>query len=86
MECKKCTYSQVNPDGIEVSENKGTVVLKGAVERYWKKMQTEEIVYTVPGVLNVINTLAVVHTAIPYDKIIAQDVIKALERIGTNKS
>jgi osmotically-inducible protein OsmY len=75
--------SHVNSDGIEVSVNKGTVVLKGTVDQYWKKMQTEEIVHMVPGVLNVINTLAVVHTAIPYDKTIAQDVIKALERIGT---
>jgi osmotically-inducible protein OsmY len=75
--------SQINPADIEVSVNKGTVVLKGSVEKYWKKLHTEEIVHMVPGVVNVINTLAVVHTVIPYDKIIAQDIIKSLERIGT---
>ena len=75
--------SQINHVGIEVSVNKGNVILKGNVDQYWKKLHIEEIVHMVPGVMNVINTLAVVHTAIPFDKTIAQDIIKAFERIGT---
>ena len=75
--------SQINHVGIEVSVNKGTVILKGTVDQYWKKLHIEEIVHMVPGVVNVINTLAVVHSAIPFDKTIAQDIIKAFERIGT---
>jgi osmotically-inducible protein OsmY len=75
--------SQINHVGIEVSVNKGNVILTGTVDQYWKKLHIEEIVHMVPGVMNVINTLAVVHTAIPFDKTIAQEIIKAFERIGT---
>jgi osmotically-inducible protein OsmY len=75
--------SQINSLGIEVSVNKGTVILKGSVDQYWKKVHITDIVHMVPGVLNVVNTLAVVHSTIPYDKAIAQDIIEAFERIGT---
>lgn len=74
---------EIDENKIDISVNKGTVILKGSVDQYWKKIRTEELVSTVPGVIGVINTLAVVHTPIPFDQTIAQDIMNALERIGT---
>ncbi len=75
--------SQIDDTKIDASVNNGAVILKGSVDEYWKKLRTEELVHIVPGVLNVINTLAVVHTASPFDESIAEDILKAFERIGT---
>lgn len=75
--------AEIDENRIDVSVNKGTVILKGSVDLYWKKIRTEELVSTVPGVISVINTLTVVHTPIPFDQSIAQDIMNALERIGT---
>lgn len=75
--------SQIDDTKIEPSVNNGMVILKGSVDEYWKKLRTEELVHIVPGVLNVINTLAVVHTTSPFDESIAEDILKAFERIGT---
>ncbi len=75
--------AEIDDNKIDISVNKSIVILKGSVDQYWKKTRTEELVSTVPGVIGVINTLTVVHTQIPFDQSIAQDIMKALERIGT---
>ena len=65
---------------IDVSVNENVVVLKGSVDAYWKKIRAEEIAYDVDGVLHVSNELAVVPTHEYSDKVIAEDIMNALER------
>jgi osmotically-inducible protein OsmY len=72
----------LNPDTLEIRVNKGSVFLGGSVDEYWKKMQTEEIIFDVPGVSDVVNTLSVVPTNSPYDKAISADILSALQRIS----
>lgn len=71
----------LNPDTLEIRVDKGIVFLGGSVDEYWKKMQTEEIVFDVPGVNDVVNTLSVVPTNSPYDQAISADILSALQRI-----
>lgn len=72
----------INPDTLEIRVDKGVVFLGGSVDEYWKKMQTEEIVFDVPGVRDVVNTLSVVPTNSPFDQAISADILTALQRIS----
>ncbi len=72
----------INPDSLEIRAEKGIVFLGGSVDEFWKKMQTEEIVFDVPGVKDVVNTLTVVPTNSPYDTAISADILSALQRIS----
>jgi osmotically-inducible protein OsmY len=66
---------------IDVSVSKGTVSLTGTVDEYWKKLQAEETIFDVHGVYNVINTLSVVTTSVPYDEEIAKNILTMLSKI-----
>ncbi len=72
----------INMEKLEISVSKGVVYLGGSVDEFWKKMQCEEIVFDVPGVKDVVNTLSVVPTNAPFDKMIAADILSALQRIS----
>lgn len=74
--------SQIDESGIDVSVNNRVVTLSGSVNQFWKKLYIEEVIFQVPGVIDVINTLSVVPECKPFDKKIASDIIDALERIG----
>ncbi len=72
----------INPDTLEIRVDKGIVFLGGSVDGYWKKIQTEEIVFEIPGVRDVVNMLSVVPTSSPYDTAISADILSALQRIS----
>lgn len=74
--------SVINPDTLEIRVDKGIVFLGGSVDGYWKKIQTEEIVFEIPGVRDVVNMLSVVPTSSPYDTAISADILSALQRIS----
>lgn len=74
--------SQIDETDIDISVNNGIVMLDGSVDQFWKKLYVEEIVFQVPGVIDVINMLSVVPEGKPYDEKIAFDITTALERIG----
>lgn len=65
---------------IDVSVDKGTVILRGIIDAYWKKMRAEEIAYDIQGVVHVSNELVVVPTHAYSDKSIAEDIMSALQR------
>jgi len=65
---------------IEVSVTSGVVTLRGTVDAYWKKYQTEQDIYGIAGVIDVINELGVVLTDKPLDQIIAREIEAALAR------
>lgn len=65
---------------IDVTVANGWVTLKGVVDAYWKKQQTEEDAFSVRGVVGVTNELAVVPTNRTSDEEIANRVVNALER------
>ncbi len=63
---------------IEVEVLEGRLILRGAVNAYWKKFQAEIEAYGVAGVLDVSNELAVVMAAQLTDEAIAHAVGSAL--------
>ncbi len=65
---------------ILVTVDAGTVTLEGTVEAYWKKVYAEELIGDLPGVIDIRNNLGVVYSQEVTDKVIAEDVISALER------
>ncbi len=73
-----------NPDidslNIRVAVNEGLVTLTGTVPTHWEKIEAEELVRILRGVISVKNELAVVPTMDISDEIIAEDVVDALER------
>ena len=80
-----CTFtlnSQIDETCIDVSVSNSVVMLNGSVNQFWKKLYIEEVVFQVPGVIEVINAFSVVPESKTYDKKIASDIIDALERIG----
>ncbi len=70
----------IEASGVDVTVDKGTVILKGTTDTYWKKMLAEEIAHDIEGVVHVSNELAVVPTHDYDDKAIAQDIMAALGR------
>ncbi len=72
--------SQIDASDISVTVNAGTVVLEGTVDEYWKKLHAEEVASTVDGVLNVDNQIAVAPEGEILDKVIAEEVMEALNR------
>lgn len=70
----------VEASGIDVTVDRGTVILRGTTDTYWKKMLVEEIAYDIQGVVHVSNELVVVPTHTYADKAIAQDILAALQR------
>jgi len=67
-------------DEIEVEVSKGIVLLKGVVDSYWKKEETEETVSKIFGVRSVDNHLTIVPTDDFQDKEIAEDIQRAVDR------
>lgn len=65
---------------IEVSVQGGWVTLNGSVDAYWKKLRAEEIATTLTGVLGVTNELAVVPSDAYEDRLIADNIVAALDR------
>lgn len=70
----------IDEKNIQVTVDNHIVKLTGTVDSYWKKMKAEEIAYDVLGVMNVQNELGVVPTRDIVDKIIAQEIMSALDR------
>ena len=70
----------IEASSIEVAVDKGTVILQGTTDAYWKKMRAEEIAYDIQGVVHVSNELVVVPTHAYADKAVAQDIMSALQR------
>lgn len=73
-----------NPDlrsfNIGVTVNDGWVTLEGTTDAYWKKLNAESEAFSVRGVINVTNKIAIVPTEEIGDEIIAQDVVDAIDR------
>lgn len=72
--------SYIDEANIDVSVQEGIVKLEGTVDSLWKKIRVEEIAYDMRGVLEVTNELAVVPTKDIVDQVIAEDIVRALER------
>jgi len=65
---------------IDVMVSGGVVTLRGSVDAYWKKFQVEDDAYFVPGVVMVINEVAIVPTDRVEDEVIARDIEAAFDR------
>jgi osmotically-inducible protein OsmY len=65
---------------IDVSVENGSVILRGSVDAYWKKVRAEELALALSGVSSIRNELAVVPTGAFTDKAIAGDIESALKR------
>ena len=67
-------------ENIQVRVNKGEVTLEGYVDAYWKISRAKRLVSDVIGVVAIDNKLTVVPTEEIQDKVIATDIINAIDR------
>jgi hyperosmotically inducible protein len=65
---------------IDVSVENESVVLRGSVDAYWKKVRAEELALALSGVSSIKNELAVVPSGAFTDKAIADYIESALKR------
>ena len=72
--------NRIDATNIEVEVENGNVKVRGAVSAYWKKLLTEDIIFSINGVINVVNELTVVPSKDTVDKMIADEIISAMER------
>ncbi len=68
---------------IDSDVNAGIVTLKGTVDAYWKKITAETEAQTVPGVINVINKIAIAPREDYVDEEVAKDIVDAMSRKAT---
>jgi osmotically-inducible protein OsmY len=75
---------EVNPEidaaDVEVEVYDGAIVLRGAVNAFWKKPYAEELVGNVRGVREVDNRLTIVPGRASVDQEIAADILEAIDR------
>ncbi len=65
---------------LAISIDSGWVTLEGTVDSYWKKIRAEESAADLVGVVGVTNKIAVVPSRDILDKVVADDIISALDR------
>jgi osmotically-inducible protein OsmY len=65
---------------VNVSVQNGRVTLEGSVDALWKKIEAENRVANISGVLTITNKLAVVPNESFADEVIGEDVENALDR------
>jgi osmotically-inducible protein OsmY len=72
--------SDIDISDVDISINVGWLVIEGSVDAYWKKLRIEELAGSVYGVAGITNELAVVPTHKLEDRVIAKNIVMALER------
>jgi osmotically-inducible protein OsmY len=70
----------IAPSRLDISVKDGNAVIKGSVEKYWKKSLVEELISQIRGIRTIENNIAVVPTDTKTDEQIARDIEGALER------
>lgn len=73
-------HSDIDATHIAVMVESGTVTLEGTVGRYWEKLEAEEVISKIGGVVDVENRLGVVPTKDVWDQSMAEAIVTALER------
>ncbi len=73
---------QIGASEISIEVQGGNLIVRGAVDRDWKKLKAIELVGGIEGVAAVIDELTVVPTDVPEDEIIARSIMDAAERIA----
>jgi osmotically-inducible protein OsmY len=85
-EIKKMIHNVLvwNPDidatKIDIVIQNGKVALSGTVENFWQKLKIERLVWDILGVIDVTDKIAVAPTEEFEDKIIAETIMKAIDR------
>lgn len=80
IEAQLSWYDSTRNSDIQVTVKGGHVTLKGHVDAYWKKSRAEQIITDLTGVVGITNTLTVVPTKAIVDDVIADDVVRAINR------
>jgi osmotically-inducible protein OsmY len=72
--------SSIDSKDIDVGVSNGHVALKGSVDTYYKKVHAENLISNVTGVVDITNKLTIVPTKSYFDKEIAEDIEKSIDR------
>lgn len=70
----------IDSENIRVSVDAGEVTLTGTTPTHWDKIEAEQLVESLRGVISVRNVLGVVPTEKVSDEVVAERVIGAMER------
>ncbi|MBD3405757.1 MAG: BON domain-containing protein [Candidatus Lokiarchaeota archaeon] len=70
----------IDSTDIDIDVDNGTVELEGTTDAYWKKLRAEQLASDVTGVVLIDNKIAVVPSESIVDKIVAENIIAAMER------
>jgi osmotically-inducible protein OsmY len=73
-------HPDIDSTNIEVAVEAGVVKLEGSVGRSWEKLEVEEVIAKIGGVVDVDNQLAVVPTRDVWDQALGAAIVTALER------
>ncbi len=73
---------EVDASAIEISVRGGVVLLEGAVDAVWKKPRIDELVFPLPGVVDVMDHLAVVPSHQVQDRVIAEEIEHKMDQAG----
>ena len=74
MFCLLEANSEIVSNDVQVSVNKGNVILEGVVDSYWKSEKIQKMTSQITGVLSVLNKISI----IPKEKISDEDIAKNL--------
>ena len=72
--------SYIDESTIDVFVNDGVVTIEGSVDTHWKKELVEKLLWDITGVVVVLNKLTIVPLDNIVDELIAEEIVKALNR------
>jgi len=73
-------HPNIDSTDIMISADRGHVTIEGSVKTYWEKIDTEDLIATLSGIVGITNLLTVVPSETVDDQLIADDIISALDR------
>lgn len=73
-------HNNIDETSLTVNVDGGIAIVEGSVKSFWKKALAEDLIYSVKGILKVINNLTVTPTQNMVDETIADNIINAFKR------
>ncbi|TXT56771.1 MAG: hypothetical protein BAJATHORv1_20364 [Candidatus Thorarchaeota archaeon] len=72
--------AHIDSTSIDVEVDNGSIDLEGTTDAYWKKIRAEQLASEIAGVITIDNKIAVVPSESIVDKIVAENIISAMDR------
>lgn len=73
-------HPELNLEKIDIKVENLRLTIKGTVDAYWKKIEMEDVLFSISGLRKIVNELVIVPSEIFLDEEVAREITGAIER------